>query len=572
MQLLYFVILISVLIFIHEFGHFAFAKAFGVKVLEFAIGFGPKVIRIRGSETTYSVGLLPLGGFVRMLEESKATEPIAAADKSRTFEALALWKRIVVVLAGPVMNLVFPVLLFTVVFFEDKTVTPPVVGVVLPGKPADGKLAPGDQILSVGGEPVETFFEIQRIVARSAGKPLVIALTRASKRIEVTVIPEEEVERREFDLEERIARLGISPNAPAAVIGVQSPDTPAARAGLRTFDKIVAINGRPVVRYADLETALSLNHGETLQLAYQRPVPVLAGTPPLLSFAVFEAGIANLTPTAPPEGSRGSEGDPKAVARDVLARVGIESADMYVAFVPEGSSEWQAGLRAGDRITRLDDTEARAWIGMEGTLRREANRMHSLEWTRKGVPHAGTFQIRKEQWDDEFGQHYELFVFRTTHWLPNAEERGIPNPNRVTYAVRRGLDETASVLRLTALGLVRLFQGKISVAAVSGPITIFDIAGQAGERGAAYFLWAMALISVNLGLFNLLPIPVLDGGHLAFLAIEAISRKPLSLRMREVASLVGMGMLILLMLVAFKNDVTRHWDVIASELRELFRS
>ena len=100
--------------------------------------------------------------------------------------------------------------------------------------------------------------------------------------------------------------------------------------------------------------------------------------------------------------------------------------------------------------------------------------------------------------------------------------------------------------------------------------TIYDVAGQAGARGATYFIWAMALISVNLGLINLLPIPVLDGGHLLFFLLEAIRRRPISLRAREVASLVGVSVLVVLMLIAFKNDVERRWDVIVGQLREIF--
>ncbi|HEV3190851.1 MAG TPA: site-2 protease family protein, partial [Polyangiaceae bacterium] len=110
---------------------------------------------------------------------------------------------------------------------------------------------------------------------------------------------------------------------------------------------------------------------------------------------------------------------------------------------------------------------------------------------------------------------------------------------------------------------------RVSLSSVSGPITMYDIAGQAGARGAAYFVWAMALLSVNLGLINLLPIPVLDGGHLLFFLFEAARRRPLPLRAREVASLAGMVVLVLLMLVAFKNDVERRWDVIVTQVREL---
>src|SRR5258708_3374662 len=127
-DLLYFVLLVSSLIFIHESGHFAFAKIFGVKVLTFSIGFGPKIVRIRGKETEYCVGLLPFGGFVKMLEESKRSEPILPEERGRTFEAQALWKRVVIVLAGPAMNVLFPVALYTSVFLEQTQFLPPTVG------------------------------------------------------------------------------------------------------------------------------------------------------------------------------------------------------------------------------------------------------------------------------------------------------------------------------------------------------------------------------------------------------------------------------------------------------------
>src|SRR6185369_14287592 len=111
MDFVYFIVLVSSLILVHEFGHFLFAKVFGVKVLTFSIGFGPKIIRLRGRETEYCVGILPLGGFVKMLEENRQ-EPVLPEDKKRTFEAQALWKRIIIVIAGPAMNVLFPVLLY----------------------------------------------------------------------------------------------------------------------------------------------------------------------------------------------------------------------------------------------------------------------------------------------------------------------------------------------------------------------------------------------------------------------------------------------------------------------------
>jgi regulator of sigma E protease len=155
--------------------------------------------------------------------------------------------------------------------------------------------------------------------------------------------------------------------------------------------------------------------------------------------------------------------------------------------------------------------------------------------------------------------------------MPNAPDAYVPNPNLISYAVRRGFEETGRVIRFISTGLLRIVQGRVSLSSVSGPITMYDIAGQAGAKGTMNFVLAMAIISVNLGLINLLPIPVLDGGHLFFLFVEAVRRRPLSLRVREVASLIGMGLLVLLMVVAFKNDLQRrYWDVIVAQVRELF--
>ncbi len=568
MDLLYFVLLVSSLIFIHESGHFAFAKIFGVKVLTFSIGFGPRAVRIRGKETEYCVGLFPFGGFVKMLEESKRAEPILPEERGRTFEAQALWKRVVIVLAGPAMNLLFPIALYTSVFLEDDQFLPPLVGVVETGKPADGKLQPGDRITTVDGESVTTFPEVQHVVARRAGKPVKLGVERDGKALDVVITPADEAETRELDIVEHTGRIGIDPRFPAAVVGVAGHDSPAA-VGLRTFDLITAVNGHRVETFVDLVDLLSHNRGDLAVISYLRPVDVPHGLGGLCELAVLEPGAATLTPL-PREAGAAIPADAKARAADVLERTGIESADMYVAFVPQASSERKAGLRPGDRITTLDGVPQRLWRTMEGELVAGADRQHELEWTRDGAPMRAFFHLRKEQWDDPFGQHYERYVFRTDHWLPTAPDRLVANPHPLPYAIRRGLEETASVIKFMSVGILRLVEGRVSLANVSGPITMYDIAGQAGARGAAYFVWAMALISVNLGLINLLPIPVLDGGHLLFFLFEAARRRPLPLRIREVASLVGMVMLVLLMLVAFKNDVERRWDVIVTQVRELW--
>jgi regulator of sigma E protease len=573
-DLLYFTLLISTLIFVHELGHFVFAKIFGVKVLTFSIGFGPKVVRLRGKETEYCIALFPLGGFVKMLEEAKDGPAVLPEDKPRTFEAQALWKRIAIVLAGPTMNVLFPLLLYTSVFLEDnRAAPPPTVGVVIPGKPADGKLVLGDRIVSVDDQPVSSFPEVQRLVSERAGKPTRFEISRDGRIVSVTITPADETlveEPRELGLVEHVGQIGFHPAFVAPVIGVPRTDSPAYRAGLRTFDRIVSINGRKVDRYVDLVNMLAANKGDAVVVALERPIDVPGALGGLCDVAVLDPEVATLTLSPRGAGQGLGSMDEDARARDVLVRAGIESADLYAAFVPEGSSEWRAGLRAGDRITLLDGRTQRLWQTLEDDLVLGANKRRTLAWTRGGEPMQGAFQLRKEEWDDEYGQHYERYVFRTTHESPYSLLETVPDPSPLLHAVRRSFEETLRAVRLTTLTFERLLQGRLRLSSVSGPITIYDMAGRAGAKGGLSFAWAMAFISINIGLVNLLPIPVLDGGHLFFMMVEAVQRRPLPLRVREVASLVGMTVLILLMAIAFKNDVSRRWDVIRGQVHEIF--
>jgi regulator of sigma E protease len=564
-DLAYFALLIGGLIFIHEFGHFVFAKLFGVKVITFSIGFGPKLLRVRGRETEYCLSVLPFGGFVKMLEEGKGRDPIPPEDRRRTFEAQALWKRIVIVLAGPAMNLLFPVVLYTSVFLEDRSLPPPVVGVVFPDMPADGKLLPGDRIEAVDGVPVATYPDVQRLLSGKAGRHVTLVVTREGREIGVELSPVRVSRERERDFEEAADVIGFLPWLPAPVIGVASVDSPAHRAGLRTFDRIVSVAGRRISTMQELVQLLAANRGDTVQISFMRPTPFTADGG-FVDMAVMEPGEAMLTPAAR---AAGTPEDAAGRAKDVLDRVGIETSDMYVATVPEASSEWKAGLRPGDRITHLDGVPQRLWLAMQDDLKRGASRMRELRWTRDGEPKRGFFQLRREVWQDEYAQSYERYVPRLGHWAPRAVEL-MPNPSPITYAVRSAMEETASVIRFLSVGFVRILQGKVSLKTVSGPITLYDVAGQAGAKGTTYFVWAMAVISINLGLVNLLPIPVLDGGHLVFLALEAVKKRPVSVRSREIASLVGMSMLVVLMLIAFNNDMARRWDVILGQIRELF--
>ena len=556
MEVFYSIVLVSSLIFVHELGHFLMAKAFGVKVITFSLGFGPKILRLRGRETEYCISMLPLGGYVRMLEESKS-DIVLPEERKRTFESLPIYKRILVVLAGPGMNLIFPVLLYFSVFVGEGPLLPPTVGVVSPNHPAHGKLFPGDRIMSVNDEEIGTFDELKRLIAKSPGKTLRLKVFRDNKHLDVEVTVEDTVKRsfrvendegQPLDIVERIGTIGIMPSPPAPVVGVPNPESPAYRAGLRTFDFITHVGGVPVRRFADLTEVLVENAGETLPITYLRPVVLPNSLGGLADMAVFEAGVVAMTPDAS--------------GTSLFERTGIEIADLYAAIVPEDSVFYKAEMRPGDKLLKLDDEDLPAWSTFYERLLAEPNRPHRIEFlsARDGRTRSGTIQVRREQFTDEHGQSFQIYVLPLRHWVPVAPEVRVAHPTPIRYALEKAVNETVDMTRFVLVGIVRLIQGRVSLKSLSGPITIFQVAGEEGRKGTDYFLWAMALISINLGLFNLLPIPVLDGGHFLFFLIEGVLRRPLPLRAREVLHLVGMGVLIGLMLLAFKNDVERRWD------------
>lgn len=553
MDLLYFVILISSLIFVHELGHFVVAKLFGVKVLMFSLGYGPKIVRIRGKETEYAIGILPLGGFVKMLEGSKH-EPVLPEESKRTLESQPLWRRILIVIAGPVMNLLFPLLLYFVSFLGDTHFLPPTIGIVLPEYPAQKVLQPGDRIMEVNGQRISTYTEFNRMVRESPEKPLRLKVFRDLGYVHLTVVPVAVQEPWGLDVMETVGRLGVRPGAPAAAIGIADPLSPAYRSGLRTFDRVVQVGDQPIERFVELQRAFESNRGETVPVAYLRPKPVLGALGGLADLAVYEQGVAALTPSPEPG--------------DLVERTGMESSDLYAALVPEGSAEAKADLRQGDKIIEVDGKPVQSWHNFRERIERDPERPHALTWVRDGRKLGGTVQVRREDWVDEFGKMRTSFTIRAQNWLPIADEQLVPNPAPVRWALQSAVEETRDVLKFVGVSIVRLAQGRLSMSMLSGPITIYEVAGEEGAKGPGHFLWVMALVSINLGLINLLPIPVLDGGHLVFFVIEAVMRRPLPLRVREIASLVGLLILVALMAIAFKNDLERRWDGIWQQVRE----
>ncbi|MBN1652318.1 MAG: RIP metalloprotease RseP [Deltaproteobacteria bacterium] len=547
MSLISFIVLVGVLVFVHELGHFVWAKFFGVKVLRFSLGFGPRIISFKRGETEYIVAAIPLGGYVRMLGESPLDE-IEPQDSGRALHTQNIFKRIVIVVSGPLMNLIFPIALYFVVFLGDTDLTPATVGMIFPDRPADGELSEGDRIVEIDGKSITTFYELQRTIEKNADVPLSFKIERDGQMLERTITPERSSTRLPLDRIKEIGRIGVMPHYPTAVIGVVSASSPAGSAGLRTFDKVVAAGGQPIYLWIDLKQLLEKNQGSLVPITYLRPNPIPNALGGLVELDVYEPRVTTLTPN-PGKGSGTS-------------RAGIEPADLYISKVLADSPEHRMGLLPGDRLLFLDGKPIRLWVTFLEDLKKGSGMSHTLRWRRGDRIFEERFSLENKRGVTEQGQSYDRYHVAITNWMPTQLAASIKNPRPIYYALREAVRATAEVVELTLFSVVRLLQGRLSVKTIGGPLMIFEYAGTAAREGALNYLTLMAFISINLGLLNLLPIPLLDGGHLLFFFVEAMVQRPISIRVREYAYIAGLAFLLIITILAFKNDIERKWPEI----------
>jgi regulator of sigma E protease len=442
------VVVLGVLVFVHEAGHFVAAKWAGIYVHRFSLGLGPPIpwLTFRRGETEYSISWLPLGGYVKMASReedigSSALEggaPSIPVPANRVFEAKPIWQRMVVILAGVTMNALFAWALFAFLAYKNGRQTNPVttVGRVVaeslpPAAAPLKRITPGSKILRINGDTVRSWDDVVEGIANTSAPQVRIELDQGSPVI-LSIHADA--------LEERVkSAQALQPFLPP-VIGQVLPDKPAARAGIRSGDTVVAVNGRRIGQWYDLLEVLHAGAGKTLTLTAARDGQRL------------EFQLRPYTDTIP-----GPGGKPKAVGK-----IGIAVA---ADFLSEKLTLGQA-IADGGRATARSSTQ----------------------------------------------------VLRTV----------------------RGL-----------------FSGRISGRTVGGPILIGQLAGESARLGLDTFLGFMALISINLAILNLLPVPVLDGGQFVFLLAEAVIRRPLPLKLRERLTTVGLVLIILLMGLAFSNDFRR---------------
>jgi regulator of sigma E protease len=535
----YTALLLGILVFVHEFGHFIVAKALNVKVLRFSIGFGPRIFGFTKGETEYRVAWLPLGGYVKMAGELPQEE-LSPEEAKRGFLAQAPWKRALIVTAGPAFNLLFPILAYFLLFLGTHQQISTRIGSVEPGLPAaEARLQPGDRILSVDGEKVRTFEELRAHLQPRYDRPITLTVERQGRHFTTTLTPAKSLETNPIETLPR-GLIGISPNPKAPVLGVPEGSLGAA-AGLKTFDRVLTVNGEPVKDELAFNAAIDKAQG-SVQLKVERDRRI-----ELPGVAAHVPDVASVSIEKQP--GQGYEA------------IDAERVDLYVARVVPGSAAEKAGIKVGDRIVALNGKKLKSFLLLTLALNEMADKPFKLTW-RSGSEEK-TQELRQTVLaaKDEYGQVNEGFDLGIRALPPSPTE--LSDVEKVSIymgpgeALGASLKVVPEIIRKTAQVLGYLVTGRVPFKSVGGPIMLYQIASKSAEEGIGSYLNAMAVISVNLGLINLFPIPVLDGFQLLASIWEGVRRRPIPARAREIANMIGLAMLIVLMVMVFKNDIMR---------------
>lgn len=532
-----FVLLLGVLVFVHELGHFLIARLCGVRVEVFSLGFGKKLLQYKRGYTNYCISLIPLGGYVKMFGEQPG-DNIAEELKAVSFTHKHVLKRMAIVLAGPLMNLFFAVFIFGLVSSLGEEKRPNLVGDVTLGSPAyQAGFKAGDKILKINTTEVTNWDQVQAALDLEIGNEIsatVVGTDQNQRELKAQVTP---IENPNPLASSRIAGqiLGLQYTSKGTHVAILDGSLLEA-IGLQTGDRISTINGQEVRFWRDMESKLGeFKPGQQLSLTAERSLEKSEG---------FETLSINFV--MPSQTS--------------LTDLGIEIPDLYLAHVFPKSPAALAGLAVGDRLIELGGQKLSEWEQVLNTIKSHSEEKGPIKVSVVRNGEVKNFEIQPKMTSHmtQTGKEEKRFTIGISPMISIATERPIIfKTEGFSETLVRGIEKSYDYTVMTLLSFVRLIQGDISPKNVGGVISIGTAASESFKAGTNYFLQMMGIISISLFVLNLLPIPVLDGGHLVFYAVELIKGSPMSLAKMELAQQVGLVLLMSLMLFALYNDFSR---------------
>ena len=529
-SLIGFILVLIPLVVVHEFGHFLFAKLFNVRADAFSVGFGPVLFKKQLGETEFRVSAIPLGGYVKLLGEDPTTE-LTEEEKKRALHAQLPWKRFFIFFGGPLFNFIWATIVFMAMMAIGEPQVSTVVGRVLKDTPAaKAGLVSGDKILTIDGESVSKLDDLFVKLTDKASKEVLLGVERSGNVMSLKVQAGAEEGFSVYGENKLVGTIdGIIPNARMAKVGISNSDSLAAKAGFKTGDEILSLNGKKTETFESLEKVYA-----TLTGPFE-----------------FEVKSGDQQKKILMEGK--STGD-------LGADFGLYSSELFVEQAVKDSPAEKIGISHGDQLVAVNAVPIRSFFELRKNIQKAGEDHGKLNLTIVRAGKTITYEVIPQASTERDPMLKKLKQY-TVGVMPIASmtepvmviEQTL-NPILLIY---KG---TARMLDLTARNLVsigKMFQGQVSVKSLGGPILIGKLAGDSISRGLMDFLKMMGILSIGLGVLNILPIPVLDGGHIVMLGIEAIRGKALSLRQMEIAQQVGLVFILLIMLVVMKNDISR---------------
>ncbi len=530
-----FTILLGVLVFVHELGHFAVARLCGVRVEVFSLGFGKKILSFKRGDTTYCISLIPLGGYVKMYGEQGA-EDIPEELKSVSFTHKTVWQRIAIVLAGPLMNLVFAVFVFGLIFYKGEEVRSARVAEIQPGSIAEKVgLLSQDKVLKVNNVAIKTYEDFQNLLNENINKKINLTVQQdqqSERNIEVEVSGM--ANPNPFTLRKSIGNIeGLLPYAKGTLVGVKA-DSFAQRVGFKTGDEILKIGSKKATGWASLNSLLEKT-GQTVEVDR-----VISGSDKKEKITL-QVQIPENTNIAS------------------IEEFGIEHPDLYLDQVVKDSPADRAGLQKYDKIISINQEKISAWDQVLNQIKsydgKDAVTMVVLrdgaEIIKKITPQM-TSQMTLQGKED---RRYTVGIVSMVNIAQ--PETIFVSADNIFQAIAKGWNRSMDISTMTIMSFVKLFQGEVSHKNIGGMISIGKAAKDSYQMGLQSFLMTMGILSISLFILNLLPVPVLDGGHLVFYVIEIIKGSPLTGKKLEIAHQVGFALLMGLMFLALFNDITK---------------